>query len=219
MILHAYGRLNIICLLNAMRTLRSKILQCSYAHRIPWQSEENCGNSNSFPSFFFCWDSSMFICDMDFPLQLRLEPLVQAQILITAVLLKLHADGLGLATGSADCSVLQCNLLLTVNWTIWKWVLGECSFFRSGGCMYVFVCTFALHKKSHMYVYVHVQTVSIKPVYVYIHTHTCTHSVQSSLSFIKLWVILDVLYNEKSHELATEEKQSYGHIFHSYVIV
>lgn len=120
MILHAYGRLNIICLLNAMRTLRSKILQCSYAHRIPWQSEENCGNSNSFPSFFFCWDSSMFICDMDFPLQLRLEPLVQAQILITAVLLKLHADGLGLATGSADCSVFQCNLLLTVNWTIWK---------------------------------------------------------------------------------------------------
>lgn len=62
----------------------------------------------------------MFICDMDFPLQLRLEPLVQAQILITAVLLKLHADGLDLATGSADCSVLQCNLLLTVNWTIWK---------------------------------------------------------------------------------------------------
>jgi len=217
MILHAYGRLNIICLLNAMRSLRSKILQCSYAHRIPWQSEENCGNSNSFPSFFFCWDSSMFICDMDFPLQLRLEPLVQAQILITAVLLKLHADGLDLATGSADCSVLQCNLLLTVNWTIWKWVLGECSFFRSGGCMYVCVCTFALHKVT--YVCICTCTNCVYKTCIYIYTHTHTHSVQSSLSFIKLWVILDVLYNEKSHELATEEKQSYRHVFHSYVIV
>lgn len=214
MILHAYGRHNIICLLNAMRSLRSKILQCSYAHRIPWQSEENCGNSNSFPSFFFCWDSSMFICDMGFPLQLRLEPLVQAQILITAVLLKLHADGLGLATGSADCSVLQCNLLLTVNWTIWKWVLGECSFFRSGGCMYVCVCTFVLHKVT--YVCICTCTNCVYKTCIYIYTHI--HSVQSSLSFIKLWVILDVLYNEKSHELATEEKQSYRHVFHSYVI-